>query len=90
MAVGQLYHHVAPSNEVGIVVKPLIRLLKHHTEVQAIVLGNIATMSADRSVSVAIVYYLIMHISGFRFYRFIIMLSFLLVLMHIYSSSEYV
>ncbi len=57
MAVGQLYHHVAPSNEVGIVVKPLIRLLKHHTEVQAIVLGNIATMSADRSVSVPILYY---------------------------------
>ncbi len=52
MAVAQLYHHIAPSNEVGIIVKPIIRLLKHHTEVQAIVLGNIATMSADRSVSV--------------------------------------
>lgn len=51
MAVGQLYHHIAPSNEIGIIVKPLIRLLKHHTEVQSIVLGNIATMSAERSVS---------------------------------------
>ena len=30
MAVAQLYHHVAPSNEIGIIVKPLIRLLKSH------------------------------------------------------------
>ncbi len=54
MAVSQLYHHIAPSNEVGIIVKPIIRLLKHHVEVQTIVLSNIATMSAERSVSFSI------------------------------------
>ena len=51
MAVAQLYHHIAPVNELGIITKPLIRLLKHHTEVQSVVLGNIATMSVARSVS---------------------------------------
>ena len=30
MAVAQLYHHIAPRNEIGIIVKPLIRLLKSH------------------------------------------------------------
>ncbi|CAI7996336.1 AP-3 complex subunit beta-2 [Geodia barretti] len=48
MGVAQLYHHVAPRNEFGIIVKPLIRLLKGHVETQAIVLSNIATISADR------------------------------------------
>ena len=51
MGVAQLYYHVAPHNEFGIVVKPLIRLLKSHVEIQSIVLSNIATISADRSVS---------------------------------------
>lgn len=51
MAVAQLYHHISPANEIGIIVKPLIRLLKHHVEVQNIVLGNIATMSSERAVS---------------------------------------
>eukprot|EP00731_Ephydatia_muelleri_P016791 Em0009g1215a len=32
VAVAQLYHHLAPKNEVGIVAKPLIRLLKGHRE----------------------------------------------------------
>lgn len=51
MAVAQLYHHIAPSNEIGIIAKPLIRLLKSYSEVQNIVLSNIATLSAERSVS---------------------------------------
>ena len=34
MAVAQLYHHLAPKNEVGIVAKPLIRLLKGHRRVR--------------------------------------------------------
>ena len=28
MAVAQLYHHVGPRNEVGLIARPLIRLLK--------------------------------------------------------------
>ncbi|XP_070541832.1 AP-3 complex subunit beta-2-like [Ptychodera flava] len=48
MAVAQLYHHIAPKSEVGIVAKPLVRLLRSHREVQSIVLSNIATMSAKR------------------------------------------
>lgn len=48
MAVAQLYHHIAPRNEAGITAKPLIRLLKNHSEVQSIVLSNIATISAER------------------------------------------
>lgn len=51
MAVAQLYYHIAPHNELSIVAKPLIRLLKSHNEVQAIVLSNIATISAERPVS---------------------------------------
>lgn len=30
MGVARLYHHLAPKNEVGIIAKPLIRLLKSH------------------------------------------------------------
>ena len=30
MGVARLYHHLAPRNEVGIIAKPLIRLLKSH------------------------------------------------------------
>lgn len=48
MAVAQLYHHIAPHNELTIVTKPLIRLLKSHSEVQSIVLSNMATISAER------------------------------------------
>ena len=51
MAVAQMYHHIAPHNELSIIAKPLIRLLKSHSEVQSVVLSNIATISADRPVS---------------------------------------
>ncbi|XP_072167067.1 AP-3 complex subunit beta-2-like isoform X2 [Diadema setosum] len=48
MAVAQLYHHIAPKNEVGLIAKPLVRLLRSHREVQSVVLSNVATMSANR------------------------------------------
>ncbi|KAL7036751.1 hypothetical protein ACKWTF_008930 [Chironomus riparius] len=48
MAVAQLYHHVAPRNDVAIVAKALIRLLRSHTEVQSIVLTCIASMTLSR------------------------------------------
>lgn len=48
MSVAQLYWHLAPKHEVGIVTKSLVRLLRSHREVQYIVLQNIATMSIQR------------------------------------------
>lgn len=48
MTVAQLYHHVAPRNEVNIVAKALIRLLRSHKEVQSVVLTCIASMSTQR------------------------------------------
>ncbi|XP_034094795.1 AP-3 complex subunit beta-1 isoform X1 [Gymnodraco acuticeps] len=48
MCVAQLYWHVAPTQEVNIVTKSLVRLLRSHREVQYIVLQNIATMSIQR------------------------------------------
>lgn len=48
MIVAQLYHHIAPRNEVNIVAKALIRLLRSHKEVQSVVLTNIASMSTQR------------------------------------------
>ncbi|XP_078531343.1 AP-3 complex subunit beta-1 isoform X2 [Lissotriton helveticus] len=48
MAVGQLYWHLAPSSEVAMVSKALVRLLRSHREVQYIVLQNIATMSIQK------------------------------------------
>uniref|UniRef100_A0A8C6X3Y0 AP-3 complex subunit beta n=1 Tax=Naja naja TaxID=35670 RepID=A0A8C6X3Y0_NAJNA len=48
MAVAQLYWHVAPNSEAGIVAKSLVRLLRSNREVQCIVLQNIATMSIQR------------------------------------------
>uniref|UniRef100_A0A336KCG1 AP-3 complex subunit beta n=1 Tax=Culicoides sonorensis TaxID=179676 RepID=A0A336KCG1_CULSO len=48
MAVAQLYHHTAPKNEVAIVAKALIRLLRSHKEVQSVVLKCIASMSVQR------------------------------------------
>ncbi|KAL9698815.1 hypothetical protein quinque_002256 [Culex quinquefasciatus] len=48
MAVAQLYHHIAPKNEVNIVAKALIRLLRSHKEVQSVVLTCIASMSVER------------------------------------------
>ncbi|XP_061232814.1 AP-3 complex subunit beta-1 isoform X2 [Neopsephotus bourkii] len=48
MAVSQLYWHLAPKSEAGIVSKSLVRLLHSNREVQYIVLQNIATMSIQR------------------------------------------
>lgn len=48
MTVAQLYHHVAPRNEVNLVAKALIRLLRSHKEVQSVVLTCIASMSTQR------------------------------------------
>ncbi|XP_017002308.2 AP-3 complex subunit beta-2 isoform X2 [Drosophila takahashii] len=48
MAVAQLYHHVAPKNEVQLIAKALIRLLRSHKEVQSVVLNCIASMSTRR------------------------------------------
>ncbi|XP_062984036.1 AP-3 complex subunit beta-1 isoform X2 [Elgaria multicarinata webbii] len=48
MAIAQLYWHVAPKSEAGIVAKSLVRLLRSNREVQYIVLQNIATMSIQR------------------------------------------
>ncbi|XP_036888277.1 AP-3 complex subunit beta-1 [Sturnira hondurensis] len=48
MAVAQLYWHIAPKSEVGIISKSLVRLLRSNREVQYIVLQNIATMSIQR------------------------------------------
>lgn len=48
MIVAQLYHHVAPRNEVTLVAKALIRLLRSHKEVQSVVLTSIASMSTQR------------------------------------------
>jgi len=51
MAVVQLYHHLAPKTEVHVVIKPLIRLLRFNSEVQAVVLTCIAAMSTNRKAS---------------------------------------
>lgn len=48
MAVAQLYHHIAPKNDVNLVAKALIRLLRSRKEVQSIVLTCIASMSVNR------------------------------------------
>ena len=48
MATAQLYHHCAPSPEVQVVAKAMIRLLRSHDEVQAVVLNAIASMTSSR------------------------------------------
>lgn len=48
MSVAQLYHHLAPRNEVSVVAKSLIRLLRSHREVQSVVLNCIASISTIR------------------------------------------
>lgn len=48
MAVAQLYHHIAPKNDVMVVAKALIRLLRSRKEVQSIVLTCIASMTLNR------------------------------------------
>lgn len=50
MAVAAIYWHLAPRAEVGRVVKPLVRLLGVHREIDYVVLANIATMAAERPV----------------------------------------
>lgn len=48
MSVAQLYHHIAPKNDVMVVAKALIRLLRSRKEVQSIVLTCIASMTLNR------------------------------------------
>ncbi|CAB0002284.1 unnamed protein product [Nesidiocoris tenuis] len=48
MAVAQLFHHCAPRNEVSIIGKSLIRLLRSHREVQSVVLNCMAYISVLR------------------------------------------
>lgn len=48
MSVAQLYHHIAPKNDVMVVAKALIRLLRSRKEVQSIVLTSIASMTLNR------------------------------------------
>lgn len=45
MAVAQLYYYIAPKNEISVVAKALVRLLRSHREVQIIVLKNIVSMA---------------------------------------------
>jgi AP-3 complex subunit beta len=52
MGVAQLYHHLAPREDVAIVTRALIRLLRSHREVQTVVLNSIASMSVNRKVQV--------------------------------------
>uniref|UniRef100_A0A8C2WX59 AP-3 complex subunit beta n=1 Tax=Cyclopterus lumpus TaxID=8103 RepID=A0A8C2WX59_CYCLU len=48
MAVAQLYFHLAPKVEVGVIAKALVRLLRSHSEVQYVVLQNVASMTIKR------------------------------------------
>lgn len=48
LAVAQLYQHIAPRSEVSLVARALVRLLRSHREIQAVVLTNIASMSTRR------------------------------------------
>jgi len=45
MATAQMYWHLAPRAEIQTVAKSLVRLLRSHNEVQAIVLNSIAAMT---------------------------------------------
>ncbi|XP_059089750.1 AP-3 complex subunit beta-2-like [Tigriopus californicus] len=49
MATAQLYHHTAPKAEVQVVAKALIRLLRSHKEIQAVVLNCIASMTSTKT-----------------------------------------
>jgi len=51
MAVAQLYYHLAPKDEVVVVARALIRLLRSRREVQIVVLNTMASMSVNRKVS---------------------------------------
>jgi len=49
MSVAQMYWHLAPRPEIQVVAKALVRLLRSHNEVQAIVLNCITAMSLQTS-----------------------------------------
>jgi len=49
MSVAQLYWHLAPRAEVHVVAKSMVRLLRSHNEVQAIVLNCVAAMTIQSS-----------------------------------------
>ncbi|KAL1235440.1 AP-3 complex subunit [Trichinella spiralis] len=49
LAVAQLYYHLAPPSEVNIIARALVRLLRSHREVQSVILTNIATISAKKT-----------------------------------------
>ncbi|XP_042226340.1 AP-3 complex subunit beta-2-like isoform X3 [Homarus americanus] len=51
LGVAQLYQHIAPRTEVSLVARALVRLLRSHREIQAVVLTNIASMSTRRKAS---------------------------------------
>jgi hypothetical protein len=55
MAVAQLYHHLAPREDVAVVTRALIRLLRSHREVQTVVLNSVASMSVNRKVHVNVI-----------------------------------
>ena len=55
MAVAQLYYHLAPSADVSIVARALIRLLRSYREIQIVVLNTVASMSVNRKVSSVLV-----------------------------------
>jgi AP-3 complex subunit beta len=50
MSVAQLYFHTAPAAEMSLVIRPIVRLLRSHREIQYIVLSNIATITTTRKV----------------------------------------
>ncbi|XP_063718374.1 AP-3 complex subunit beta-2-like isoform X5 [Symsagittifera roscoffensis] len=45
MTVCQMYYYLAPRSEMNCIVKPMIRLLKSHREIQAVVLNWLVTFS---------------------------------------------
>ncbi|KAL1233235.1 AP-3 complex subunit [Trichinella pseudospiralis] len=49
LAVAQLYYHLAPPSEMNIIARALVRLLRSHREVQSVILTNIATISAKKT-----------------------------------------
>jgi hypothetical protein len=53
MAVVQIYECCAPPNELGIIVKPLTRLLRGHREVQNVALITIASLVSSESRRIA-------------------------------------
>ena len=49
MAIVHLYRYATPNNELGVVAKPLVRMLRSHREVQNIALTILATICADET-----------------------------------------